>query len=66
MNNFQKQLVLNDGRTVYEHAKDKVGGPLDCSNLDIGEPPPAAHRVSVEEFQKTLAKARKSGGFCRT
>lgn len=57
MNIFQKQLKMNDGRTLFEHAKDSKGGPLDCSTLEMGEP---AHstRVSAEEFESTIREIK--------
>lgn len=59
MNCLQKQLVLNDGRTMYEHAKDKIDSPLDCSKLIMGAPAPPPQRVSAEEFLATMREIRK-------
>jgi len=59
MNPFQKQLLMNDGRTLYEHAKDVVDGSLDCSNLDMGAPAPTPQRVSVEEFLADMAQRKR-------
>jgi hypothetical protein len=71
MNPWEKQLVLNDGRTLYEHAKTPlplelnekgklVKSALDCSRLNIGEPAPPPIRVSAEEFEATMRKIREN------
>lgn len=50
MNLFQKQLLIG-GKTLFERAKYPVKGPLDCSRYQ-GDPAP--HRVSAEEFERTM------------
>lgn len=61
MNCLQKQLVLGNGKTLYERAKEPnkypSGSPmsaLDCSMLDMGKPAPPPRRVSVEEFEADM------------
>ena len=55
MNPFQKQLVLNSGRTLYEEAKICVcPDPLCCAHHQLGDPAPPPQQVSAEEFEATM------------
>jgi hypothetical protein len=64
MNIFEKQLIMNDGRTLWEHSRkpkfDQDGrrSALDCSRLNI-EAPPQQCRISVKEFEETMDQLRK-------
>jgi hypothetical protein len=55
MNRFQRQIMMNDGRTLAEHHNEGRG--WDRSLWPGPIPVGAPGRVSIEEFERDMAPA---------